>query len=79
MKRTTIRLSDEFYERVKAKAKERGMSFHELVHLALIREINRKLVPPSEDPVYADKAVWTGPGPTDLAARHDHYLYGDEK
>lgn len=31
-----------------------------------------------KDPFFADREVWRGPTPADLAARHDDYLYGDK-
>jgi hypothetical protein len=33
--------------------------------------------PRSSDPLFTDDAVSDTPGPTDVAERHDHYLYGD--
>jgi hypothetical protein len=36
----------------------------------------RKPAPPHDDPFLADKRVFRGKTPKDLAANHDRYLYG---
>ena len=33
--------------------------------------------PLKEDPFFADKKFYSGPGPTDCALNHDQYLYGN--
>jgi hypothetical protein len=35
-------------------------------------------LPRSEDPLFKDVPYYDGPAPSDLSARHDHYLYGDK-
>lgn len=35
-------------------------------------------LPRSEDPLFKDVEVYTGPVPPDISARHDHYLYGED-
>lgn len=35
-------------------------------------------LPRSEDPLFKDVEVYTGPVPPDLSERHDDYLYGED-
>ena len=55
----------------------------EIISLADRNSIEKKAAPKlkksrREDPLFADKAVWHGSTPPDLAAKHDDYLYGDK-
>ena len=54
----------------------------EIISLADRNSLEKKRVAKTkksrkEDPLFADKEVWHGPTPPDLAAKHDDYLYGD--
>jgi hypothetical protein len=35
-------------------------------------------LPLSEDPLFTDEDVYTGPVPPDISARHDYYLHGED-
>jgi hypothetical protein len=77
MVRTTIMLPAELRHRSARRARERGLSFGELVRESLSTELDRKATPRAADPLFADRAVYKGRGPRDVAAEHDAYLYGD--
>ena len=69
-----IPLSPELKERIEREADARGMSLSDFVRESLERAVSPK---PSEDPLFADTAVYRDDGPTDTASNHDDYLYGD--
>ena len=75
MKRTTIMLPGELRRRAARRAKERGVSLGVLVRESL----DSSLPPLSEnaaaDTFFADRGVFGGKGPRDLARDHDRYLY----
>lgn len=73
MQRTTILLPAELKRRAVKRAKERGVSFGELVRKALAAHLRD--VSDTEDSLLADLAVFQGKTPRDLAAEHDRYLY----
>ncbi len=76
MVRTTIMLPGELKHRATTLARKRGVSFGELLREALAAAVNAG--PPARaTSVFDDDAVWRGRGPSDLAAEHDRYLYGD--
>jgi hypothetical protein len=59
-------------------AQERGISLGVLIREALASALeaagnDRR----SNDPLFADDAVFTGDAPSDLAQHHDQYLYAD--
>jgi len=72
--RTTIMLPPELKRRAIKRAKERGVSFGELVRESL--SVILTGAPDTEDSLLADRAVYRGKTPRDLAAEHDRYLYG---
>ncbi len=77
MKRTSVMFPAELKARAVRAAREKGISFGALLR----RSLEDALDAPEDvydDPVFADGAVFDGPGPTDLAADHDGYLYGDD-
>jgi len=55
-----------------------GISFGELVRLALGNFMSEKGQEPESDPLFCDEAVFTGSVPADLAANHDAYIYGED-
>ncbi len=61
------------------RARERGLSFGELVRESLSVELDRAPVKRGTDPLFADRAVYKGRAPTRLAADHDAYLYGEQE
>lgn len=79
MKRTTIMLPLDLKARAARAARERGISFGELVRRSLTATIE---APPTgavnDDPLFADSAVYEGDTPADLASDHDGYLYGSD-
>jgi hypothetical protein len=77
--RTTIVLPDPLKQRAVARAREQGISFGEFVRRAVE---NMLTAPPrgtsrkkTGDPFWDNLEVYDG-GPTDVAGRHDDYLYG---
>ena len=78
MKRTTIMLPADLKARAMRTARERGISFGELLRQSLQAAVD---TPTStyDDPVFTDSAVFDGPAPPNLAAEHDGYLYGDNE
>ena len=69
-----IAISKELRKKLEHVAKARGVSFEELVRKTLENTVSagRK-----SDPLFRDTAVYRGDTPTDGAANHDDYLYGD--
>ncbi len=78
MHRTTLMLPPELKARAQQRARELGISLGQLVRKALESELVRSSAGSrSEDPLFADEAVWTGDAPGDLAKHHDRYLYDE--
>jgi hypothetical protein len=79
MKRTTIMLPLDLKARATSAARDRGISFGELVRRSLRTAIEAPQDGPGyDDPLYADGVVFEGDTPADLASDHDGYLYGSE-
>ncbi len=74
--RTTIMLPPELKRRAAKRAKEQGVSFGELVRESLTAALTGAAE--VEDSLLADRAVYRGKTPRDLAAEHDRYLYGKD-
>lgn len=72
MKRTTIMLPEALRRRAATRASQRGISLGELIRDSLGAALPG--VSYDQDPLFED-AVFDGPAPRDLAARHDKYLY----
>jgi hypothetical protein len=70
----SIILPPELQEKVEREALSRGISVSEFVRQSLANAVAQV---PSDDPLFADTAVFRDDGPKDLAANHDDYLYGD--
>jgi len=77
MKRTTVMLPLELKARAENKARERGLSFGEVVRESLSRYVRDEGAGRGGDSLLADDAVFGGPTPPDLAAEHDRHLYDD--
>ncbi|MBI3272316.1 MAG: hypothetical protein HYZ53_25215 [Planctomycetes bacterium] len=76
MHRTTIMLPGDLRTRALRQAKQRGVSLGELIRSALAARLATDRTPgDGDDPLYADQAVYRGPVPRDLSAKHDRYLY----
>jgi hypothetical protein len=71
---TQISLPADLKEKIKHEADSRGMSLPEFVRQSLEWAIAQK---PSDDPLFADAAVYRDDGPVDFASNHDGYLYGN--
>ncbi len=71
---TSISLSPELKAKVEREAEARGMSLPDFVSESLEWAMAQK---PSDDPLFADTAVYRDDGPVDFASNHDDYLYGD--
>lgn len=78
MTNVTIPLPDDLKELAERNAQQRGTSLEEFLRETVERRLKRLELPWSEDPFFADKEVYKGSTPPDLAERHDAYLYGDE-
>lgn len=82
MKRTTVMLPYELHSKACFVARERGISFGELVRESVESAVEGKPARKKEgwkgDPFFTDTAVFKGDAPSDLAERHDDYLYGDD-
>jgi len=81
MVRTTIMLPSELRLRSTRRARQRGLSFGELVRESLAAELERGegSAGAGDDPLFADRAVFRGRAPKDVAKEHDAYLYGDRE
>lgn len=77
MHRTTIMLPEGLKARATQRAARLGISFGQLVREALEAHLGEVYAEPGADPLFAHDVVYDGPAPTDLAARHDAFLYGD--
>lgn len=76
--RTTLMLPSDLKTRAQQRALELGVSLGELVRRALESELEgARTGQRAADFLFADDAVFDGPGPTDLAAEHDRYLYDE--
>ena len=71
---THISLSPDLIAKIEREANARGMSLADFVRESLEQAIAHKR---SNDPLFADTAVYRDDGPTDFASNHDDYLYGD--
>ena len=72
MKRTTIMLPEALRRRAAIRASQRGISMGELIRDSLNAALPG--VSYEQDPLFED-AVFDGPAPRDLSAKHDKYLY----
>ena len=71
---TQISLPPELKDKIEREANARGMSLSEFVCKSLEWAIAQNS---SDDPLFADTAVYCDDGPDDVASNHDDYLYGD--
>ena len=75
MSPTTVQLPEELKLRAERAAHNQGISLEQFICQSLKAALAQM---PENDPLFADQAVFRGPGPSDLAAEHDEYLYGAE-
>jgi len=79
MTRTTIMLPTELKTRAARRAKEMGVSLGELIRESLEVSLSNSRSHGAQDPLLGDTAVFEGRVPSDLAANHDDYLYGEKR
>ena len=68
-------LPAELKHRANRLARRLGISLGELIRDSLREALNRA-PEDSDDSLYTDRVVYSGPAPANLAADHDDYLYG---
>lgn len=68
-----LSISPELKAKIEREASACGMSVQDFMRNSLERAVAQQ---PSEDPLFADNAVYRGDGPSDFASNHDDYLYG---
>lgn len=78
MKRTTVMLPADLRRRAFRRAKEQGVSFGVVVRDSLDAALPALEGIGSDDPLFADGAVWCGRAPHALAREHDRFLYDSE-
>ncbi len=78
MRRTTVVLPRDLEARAKRRARERGVSFAELIRLALARELGARSRVGAPLPFLRElpHARRGRKGPADLSANLERYLYG---
>ena len=70
-------LPDELKIQAQTQALQCGISLSEFIRRTLEQALQSANHDASADPLFADNAVFDGDSPTDLADRHDDYLYGE--
>ena len=78
MKRTTIMLPDGLRRRALSRARQKGVSLGELIRDSLDAALPAVTYDVEQDPLFED-VIYDGPAPADGSARHDKYLYDEEK
>jgi hypothetical protein len=76
--RTTIVLPPRLKQRATARARAQKISFAEFVRQALrqaVTEPPKRARGRGRDPIFRDVLVYDGPGPSDVSANVDTYLY----
>ena len=69
-----VTIPNELREQIEDLARSRGISVDEFVRQSLRESVNSSR---QRDSLFCDRAVFQGDAPTDGAAKHDDYLYGD--
>ncbi len=77
MHRTTIMLPPDLKARALKRAHLMRKSLGELIRQSLEQLLQHPGKSARQDPFFADKAVYRGKAPRDLAKNHDKYLYGE--
>ena len=71
-------LPEDLRRRALLLAKQKGVSLGELVRDSLSAALPAVTYESLADPLFED-VVFDGPGPADVSAKHDRYLYDDER
>jgi uncharacterized protein (DUF1778 family) len=69
-----VDLSDDLRALAEQAARSQGVSLEDFVRNC----VSARLDEAASDSLLSDNAVYDGPTPPDLSARHDDYLYGDQ-
>ena len=77
MVRTTVMLPSELQARATREAQKLGVSLAALVRECLEARLAKSTQPDGRDPLFADEIVYEGLCPSNLAADHDQFLYGE--
>lgn len=78
MLRTTIMLPEDLKATAQRYARRQGMSLGDLIRESLQQRLLQETGESrTQDPLFADQAVFEGDAPGDLASRHDDYLYDE--
>jgi hypothetical protein len=78
MKRTTVMIPAELKARALRQARKRGVSLGSMIRESLESSLENSASDASEDPLFADMAVYGGPVPKNLSEAHDEYLYSED-
>ena len=78
MQRTTIMLPEALKRRANQRAAAQGVSLGKFIRKAIAADLERGPVVSASDPLFSDAEGFAGEAPTDLAANHDHHLYGEQ-
>lgn len=68
----SVPFPEDLREKAEAFAREHGLTLDEFVRLCVSTTVDQCR---ATDPLFADKQVYTGDSPPDLAENHDRYLY----
>jgi hypothetical protein len=60
--------------RAEAAANLNGIPLEQFVRECILATVENR----ASDPLFANISVWPGDAPSDLSARHDDYLYGED-
>ena len=71
-----VSFPDDLGSQAEAAAQQRGVPIDEFVRQCVVATMNKDR---SQDPFFADTALYRGDAPSDLSARHDDYLYGEDQ
>lgn len=75
MNATTVRLPEELKVLAERAAQRRGISLEQFICQSLKAALGQLA---DNDPLFADQRMFRDDGPSDCAAEHDGYLYGEE-
>lgn len=76
MVQIVISFPDDLSHQAELAAKQQGLPIDEFVRQCVAASVSKDR---SNDPFFSDIAVYRGEAPSDLSARHDDYLYGEEQ
>jgi hypothetical protein len=78
MHRTTILLPTALWTGALQESRRLGISLGEFLRQSLEAGLKTSRRSRRRDSFWSDDRVYEGKGPTDMALRHDDYLYGDK-